>query len=144
MLELSSRLWYTASQRKSLLNRVNWTQFPFSLTRAYHNVRSEADLIEQVKNAGNKPVVIDFFLTWYQSCKEIASYIESPKRLYAGKFVLLRVDLDEFKDLAERRFGITSMPAYVFVKNGKVVEIERLTPDNPGPVEVKIQSLLRS
>lgn len=99
---------------------------------------------QQIQNAGNKPVVIDFFHTWYESCKVIASYLESPKRSYAGKFVLLRVDLSEFRDLAERRYGMTSMPGYVYMKNGKVVEIERLAPDNPGPVELKIQRLLRS
>lgn len=102
------------------------------------------DLDRHIKYAGDKPVVIDFFLTWHDSCKFIASYLDSNKRPYAGKFVFLRVDLDEFEELAERRYGITTMPAYVFVKNGKVVETIKLTPDNPGPIEIRIQRLLES
>lgn len=72
------------------------------------------------------------------------SYLESAKRPYAGKFVLLRADLDEFADLARKRYGIASMPAYVFLKNGKVAEIQKLAADNPAPVEVVILRLIKS
>lgn len=97
--------------------------FPFQIhhSRAYHQVRSVEDFYQQVENAGDKLVVAEFFTTWFQPSKGIGSYLESDKRPYAGKVVWLQVDLDEFGDFATKKYGI-SLPTFVFIKNGKVVE----------------------
>lgn len=95
----------------------------FSLQRAIHQVRSEKDFYEQVKNAGNKLVVVEFFATWFQPSKGSASSLEKEGRPYAGKIVVLQVNLDEVKlgDFATKKFGI-SLPTFLFIQNGKVVE----------------------
>lgn len=74
-----------------------------------------------MENAGNKLVVVEFFVTWFQPSKGMASFLESDKRPFAGKIVVLQVNLDEFGDFAKRKYGIT-MPTFLFFKNGRLVE----------------------
>lgn len=79
------------------------------------------DFYQQVQNAGDKVVVAEFFATWLQLSKGIASYLENEKRPYAGKLVVLQVNLDQFGDFATKMYGI-SLPTFLFFKNGKLVE----------------------
>lgn len=72
----------------------------------------------------------------------MASYLENDTREYAGKFVLLQVDLDQFGDFAQKNFGVT-WPAIVFVKNGKIAEKIKMA-DNPATVDRIIRRLIDS
>ncbi|XP_063698642.1 thioredoxin-2-like [Culicoides brevitarsis] len=83
-----------------------------------HKVKDTADFDEQVKQAGDKLVVIDFFATWCGPCKVIAPKLEEFSEKYADKIVVLKVDVDECEQLTER-FNITSMPTFVFLKGGE-------------------------
>jgi len=73
-----------------------------------------AELKEQLKAAGDKLVVIDFFATWCGPCKVIAPQIEEMD----GKMeevVFLKVDVDENEDAAQE-YSISAMPTFIFVK----------------------------
>jgi len=73
-----------------------------------------AELKEQLKAAGDKLVVIDFFATWCGPCKVIAPQIEDMD----GKMpevVFLKVDVDENEDAAQE-YSISAMPTFIFVK----------------------------
>lgn len=100
------------------------------------------DFHQQVQNAGNKLVVVDFFATWYQPCRYMTSYLEKDIRPFAGKIVLLQVDLDTFGDFARKEYGVT-WPTFVFVKNGKMAEKSKVV-DNPATIERIILGLIRS
>lgn len=97
-----------------------------------------------MKNAGNKLVVVDFYRVGNHYRNQIASYLESPKRPFAGKFVLLRMHLGDHEDFARKRYGIDGSPAYVFLKNGKVIETQKLYNDSPAPVDIAIYRLTMS
>lgn len=69
---------------------------------------------------GNElPVVIDFWAPWCGPCRMIAPVIEEIARertdIKAGK-----VNVDEQPELA-RMFGVMSIPMFVVIKDGKVV-----------------------
>lgn len=87
-----------------------------------HHVGSEADFDNQVKNAGSKLVVVDFFATWCRPCKYIYPTLAILADKYADKIVVLKVDVDEQAELVEK-YQVEGMPTFVFLKNGEQVEL---------------------
>lgn len=75
-----------------------------------------------MEKAGSKLVVVDFFARWCNPCKFMAPKMEEYDRQYAGKIETLMVDVDILKEFAEGKYGATSLPLFVFLKNGKVVQ----------------------
>lgn len=70
--------------------------------------------------SGDKPVLIDFFATWCGPCMMLAPIIEEIAEEKVDSLVVAKVDVDEEIDLATR-FGVSSIPTVVLVKNGKEV-----------------------
>lgn len=83
-------------------------------------VENSADLKSKLEKAGNSLVVIDFFATWCGPCKMIAPKIEELEKEMEG-VLFFKVNVDQCEDLANE-YEISSMPTFVFIKNGKVVE----------------------
>ncbi|KYN44617.1 Thioredoxin-2, partial [Trachymyrmex septentrionalis] len=77
------------------------------------------DLETKLKDAGNNLVVIDFFAVWCGPCKMIGPLIEELSKEMLD-VVFLKIDVDECEDIAAK-YEITSMPTFVFIKEGKVV-----------------------
>ncbi|KZC10082.1 Thioredoxin-2, partial [Dufourea novaeangliae] len=78
------------------------------------------DLRATLAKAGDSLVVIDFFATWCGPCKMIAPKIEALAKDMPD-VVFLKVDVDECEEVAVQ-YEIISMPTFVFIKNGKVLE----------------------
>ncbi|XP_076749151.1 thioredoxin-2 [Xylocopa sonorina] len=83
-------------------------------------IQNADDLKNKLENAGNQLVVIDFFATWCGPCKMIAPKMEELAQEMTD-VVFLKVDVDECEDITNA-YEITSMPTFVFIKNGKVLE----------------------
>nr|CAH0112858.1 unnamed protein product [Daphnia galeata] len=82
---------------------------------------SEEDFNEQLKNAGGKLVLVDFYATWCGPCKMIAPKIEAMSKEFTD-VVFLKVDVDECEDVASD-YNISCMPTFLYLKNGtKVAE----------------------
>ncbi|KAH8378169.1 hypothetical protein KR093_009837, partial [Drosophila rubida] len=79
------------------------------------------DFKNQLTSAGDKLVVVDFFATWCGPCKMIAPKLEEISQQYAGKIVVLKVDVDECEDIA-MEYEVSSMPTFLFFKNSKKIE----------------------
>merc|ERR1712029_74154 len=78
-----------------------------------------AELKEQLKAAGDKLVVVDFFATWCGPCKVIAPQIEQMDTEMSD-VVFLKVDVDENEDAAQE-YSISAMPTFIFMKNNAKV-----------------------
>lgn len=84
------------------------------------HVQNSDDLKTKLNEAGNSLVVIDFFAVWCGPCKMIGPLIaELAKELL--DVVFLKVDVDECEDVAAE-YEISSMPTFIFIKEGKVLE----------------------
>ncbi len=69
----------------------------------------------------DKLSVIDFWAEWCGPCRAIGPVIEELSKEYDGKVKIGKVNVDNNPQLSVN-FGITSIPAILFVKNGQVVD----------------------
>ena len=69
----------------------------------------------------DKLPVIDFWAEWCGPCRAIGPVIEELATEYAGKVNIGKVNVDVNPTLS-MNFGITSIPAILFVKGGQVVD----------------------
>ncbi|MEO6313849.1 MAG: thioredoxin [Chitinophagaceae bacterium] len=65
--------------------------------------------------------VIDFWAEWCGPCRAIGPVIEELSKEYSGKVNIGKVNVDHNPQLSTN-YGITSIPAILFVKNGNVVD----------------------
>ena len=98
MIHLFLRTYQLSSGRKS--NRfVKIAEFIM-----VYKCGSMSDLETQLKEAGDKLVVIDFFATWCGPCKMISPVLEEMEAQMSNvKF--LKVDVDEAEDVAVQPKG---------------------------------------
>jgi len=67
--------------------------------------------------------LIDFYADWCAPCKIMEPVLEELEKEYSGKVGFKKINVDQNQDESSK-FGIMSIPTYVFVKEGK--EIDRV------------------
>ena len=81
---------------------------------------TDANFKEKVISS-DKLTVIDFWAEWCGPCRAIGPVIEELSKEYADKVNIGKVNVDLNPQLS-MDYGITSIPAILFVKDGKVVD----------------------
>ncbi|MFZ1529998.1 MAG: thioredoxin [Ferruginibacter sp.] len=69
----------------------------------------------------DKLTVIDFWAEWCGPCRAIGPVIEELSKEYDGKVKVGKVNVDNNPQVS-MNYGITSIPAILFIKNGQVVD----------------------
>lgn len=67
------------------------------------------------------PVMIDFYADWCGPCHMMAPVVDQLTEEYDGRIKIGKINVDEESGLAAR-FGIQSIPSFVFIKDGEVVD----------------------
>jgi len=67
------------------------------------------------------PIVVDFWAPWCQPCKMIGPFMEEFAGTYSGKLTVAKMDIQDHPQAATK-YGIRSIPALLFFKDGNVVE----------------------
>lgn len=65
--------------------------------------------------------VIDFWAEWCGPCRAIGPVVEELAKEYAGKVNIGKVNVDQNPQIS-MQYGITSIPAILFIKGGQVVD----------------------
>lgn len=68
----------------------------------------------------DKPVVIDVYATWCGPCKQMAPLFEELSKEMGSTYKFAKLNIDEERDIAVQH-NVSSIPTFLFFKNGKVV-----------------------
>lgn len=69
----------------------------------------------------DKLTIVDFWAPWCGPCRAIAPIIDELSSEYAGKVNVGKLNVDNNPEVS-MNYGITSIPAILFIKNGQVVD----------------------
>ena len=85
-------------------------------TRSTTTINFEADVIQSTT-----PVLVDFWAPWCPPCRAIAPSLEEISDELEGKLQVIKVDIDQNPELAQR-FGVRSIPTLKVFVNGQVAK----------------------
>lgn len=71
--------------------------------------------------ANDKLTVVDFWAEWCGPCRAIGPVVEELATEYDGQVKVGKLNVDNNPDVSVK-YGITSIPAILFIKNGEVVD----------------------
>ena len=83
-------------------------------------VKGSDDNFDEMINS-NPLVLVDFWAEWCGPCKMIAPIIDALAKDYAGKILVLKINVDECPQTASK-FGIMSIPTVTIFKDGKIAD----------------------
>ncbi len=72
-------------------------------------------------DAGDMPVLVDFYAEWCGPCKLAAPVIEELSEEYAGKAIIAKVNVDEQNQLSAD-YGVMSIPTVIVFSKGDEVD----------------------
>ncbi|NLX77734.1 MAG: thioredoxin [Clostridiaceae bacterium] len=68
-----------------------------------------------------QPVMVDFWAAWCGPCRMVAPTVEQVAEEFQGKAKVVKVNVDDNGELAER-YRIMTIPTLMVFKNGNVVD----------------------
>ena len=74
-----------------------------------------------IEESKNKPVIVDFWATWCNPCKQLTPMLEKIVKQMNGKVKLVKIDIDQNQSLAQQ-MRIQSVPTVLSFYEGKPVD----------------------
>ncbi|MBM3158737.1 MAG: thioredoxin [Bacteroidetes bacterium] len=86
------------------------------MAKEFSDQNFKSDVLES-----DKLCVVDFWAEWCGPCRAIGPVIEELAKEYDGKVNIGKLNVDHNPSVS-MNYGITSIPAILFIKNGQVVD----------------------
>lgn len=91
--------------------------------------------INEILNASEKLLVLEFYAEWCPPCKALMPVLEELSQEYADKAIFAKVDVDKFINITSE-YGIRKIPHLLILKNGELIK-------NIGVVDPKAKAFLQ-
>lgn len=86
------------------------------MAKEFTDTNFEAEVLKS-----DKLTMVDFWAEWCGPCRAIGPVVEELAITYNGKVNIGKLNVDNNPNVSTQ-FGITSIPAILFIKNGQVVD----------------------
>ena len=86
------------------------------MAKEFNDANFQTDVL-----ASDKLTVVDFWAEWCGPCRAIGPVIEELSKEYDGKVNVGKLNVDNNPQVS-MNYGITSIPAILFIKGGEVVD----------------------
>jgi thioredoxin 2 len=90
-----------------------------------------SDDFDEVVMSAEIPVLLDLWAPWCGPCRMVSPVLEDLAREEAGRIKLVKVNVDEAPDIADR-FDVRGIPTLLIIRGGEIVA--RQTGAPPAPV----------
>jgi thioredoxin len=68
----------------------------------------------------NKPVILDIYATWCGPCQQMNPILEELETEMSDIYKFAKLNVDEAREISIKDYGVTSVPTFVFIKDGVV------------------------
>lgn len=66
-----------------------------------------------------KPIILDVYATWCGPCQQMMPILEELEKELGDKYKFVKLNVDEAREISIK-YGVTSVPTFVFIKDGEV------------------------
>ncbi len=80
-----------------------------------------SSMFDEEVNNSDKPVLVEFFGSWCMPCKMLSGILDKVAIELANKAKVVKLDVDENKELAAK-FGVMTVPTMFVFKNGEQLD----------------------
>jgi len=114
-----------------VLDKVRWHKiWILDNSWQFHSLQDDFDT--QIKEAGGKLVLVDFYAQWCGPCKLISPELDQLSKTFSD-IIFMKVDVDQIEELASE-FEISSMPTIIaFLEGEKVINLSSKLIEIPVP-----------
>jgi len=75
-----------------------------------------------VKEIGEskQPVIMDVYASWCGPCQQMMPIFDEIEKELKDKYKFAKLNVDDARDISIQ-YGVTSVPTFIFIKNGQVI-----------------------
>lgn len=74
---------------------------------------------DSVVMQSSKPVILDVYASWCGPCQQMIPIFQELEKELGSTYTFAKLNVDEARDISIK-LGVTSVPTFIFVKNGQI------------------------